>query len=96
MWAVVDAAGNLVRDNGASGATNVAEGSYIVTFDQALSTCGAVATAAGAATLPQSQLATGFAMVSPNPADPNQLVVHMFEGQNGQAANLAFTAAVFC
>lgn len=86
LWALVNPAGGLVRQRGATNSQNLAAGLYRVTFGRDVSACSYTAT-----------LNAAFGMVGVNNdgANPNAVLVAT-SNNTGVATNRAFTVQVLC
>jgi YVTN family beta-propeller protein len=103
LWAKVDGGGpapgevTLLRGAGATAASHFNPGSYLVTFNRPVDTCGWSATLNdnGAAVAPNGQISVELRNIN----TPNDLIVRTFTA-NGTTANLAnddgFTLTVNC
>lgn len=93
LFAVVNAAGNLVRGCGAVAAVHLAVGVYGVSFAQNVASCAWVATIG----LPNNDgnLPPGVISVAGGPA-PNEVLVRTFDCHGCEPADRPFHLAVHC
>jgi hypothetical protein len=95
LWAVVSAAGGLVRDSGVTGVTGPSSNVFTVTFDQPVDDCAYLATAGETGTATPGSEALGFAVPTGVSDSASAVRVKTYD-KGGSPSNRQFHLVVAC